>query len=65
MRARLAESGQEICDANGVLFAVVARDIHRGATARPDDFVFADGHKPVFGEVIPGPVLDFLYGRGA
>jgi hypothetical protein len=38
----------------------VMRDIGHGETLRPDHFRFADGHTPVFGELLPRCVSDLL-----
>lgn len=58
----LARAGQIIRDKDGNAFATVTRDLFRGDIARRSDLIFADGHVPVYGEPIPSPVLDALYG---
>jgi hypothetical protein len=50
-------AGHEIRDDNGVLVAVVARDVYRGETIMADNFIYSDGVVRVDGEIIPAPIL--------
>jgi hypothetical protein len=53
-------AGTIICDHQGRPVVLVKRDLHRGAPLQCDDFQFADGHKPVRGELLPRAVSDLL-----
>lgn len=61
----LVRAGTIVCDHRGVPVAQVTQDIHSGESLRPDHFVFADGHTPVFGELLPSAVSTFLERVGA
>jgi AAA+ superfamily predicted ATPase len=56
-------AGEVIHAKNGAVFATVARDLHPGDIVRRNDFIFADGYMPQFGQSLPQPVVDFLNGR--
>lgn len=55
-----AKAGATIHDVDGKLVATLVRDVIVGQSVEPDHFQFADGHKPVAGEMIPRAIMLFM-----
>ncbi len=58
----ILRNGDVILDRAGMPIAQVTRDLIRGDVLQPGDFIFADGHEPVRGELLPSCISDFLVG---
>ena len=55
-----AKAGAKIHDVDGKLVATLVRDVIVGQPVTPADFEFADGSKPVSGEIMPRAIRLYL-----